>query len=498
MESSQKILDNKYIILQRLGSGGEGVAYLVRDIDSQDPNLRLVAKTLEFEGSEDEEEYEDDDEINSRILNVQKIFSKVSEIDPPHPNIIQCIRESKGKIIKDGKTQKNRNYLIFEYAPRGDLWKITQMAGGLGERCAKPIFQKILLGVQALHNIGVYHLDLKVDNIVLGANYIPKICDFGLASLERGFLDYSVGTRNYKPPQMFERHIRYTGEKADIFSLGCVLFALVVKGPWFNEAKRDDYYYKYIYRNQDADIQKYFEALSAKNNAISSLSKEFKDLYVQMIAYDEAHRPSIEQILNHAWFNEIRNLNDEAKKALDNEVRTLFSEKEKRIDDILEFDPHILDQFETFVSSDTRGGNGNERKPTFENDITPKYKNIEFVKGIHYIKLKGKLNHLNFMNKFIDNIIDNFGEENVEVDASSYKYKCDLIFLDKNDKEDEKDDKEGEENEEDDNEIKSKIQLKLYQIGQEEYCLRFLRKLGSLPQYYLKMMKLFELAKKLF
>ena len=124
---------------------------------------------------------------------------------------------------------------------------MTQLAGGFSERCAKPIFKKILLGVQALHNSGVYHLDLKVDNIVLDNHFNPKITGFKHASLENGILTKNVGTKNCKPPQMFESPIRYTGEKADIFSLGCVLFALVAKDPWFYEATSTDKYYRYIY-----------------------------------------------------------------------------------------------------------------------------------------------------------------------------------------------------------------------------------------------------------
>ena len=423
-------------------------------------------------------------------------------MNPPHPNVIRCITQSKGGIVRDGNLLKNRNYFIFEYAPKGDLWKITQLAGGFSERCAKPLFQKILLGVQALHNSGVYHLDLKVDNIVLDNDYNPKITDFGHASLQNGILTDNVGTKNCKPPQMFESPIRYTGEKADIFSLGCVLFALVAKGPWFKKAKKNDKYYRYIYTNQIEDRQKYFNVLSVGNDRVNSLSKEFKDLYIKMIAKNEEDRPpSIEDILNDVWFNEIRNLNDNEKNALNNEVLAEFSAKEQIIEDILNNNPHILDKFETFRTDnkENRGLNDSKRKPTFQSDINPKYKKIEFVKDNHYIQLKGKINHCYFMNKLIDNIINEYGEDNVEVNASSYKYKCDIDFMENNDEEENKNDdnEEEEEDKEESNENKCTIQLKLYQTGEEDFCLRFLRKLGNLPQYYLIIKKIFELVRKL-
>ena len=362
MEEDQRILDSRYIIEQRLGSGGEGIAYLVRDLNSPDPNLRLTAKILEFKGSEDEVEYKDDDDIQETINHTIQVFERIRTMNPQNPNIIRCIAQSKGGIVRNDILLRNRNYFIFEYAPKGDLWKMTQLAGGFSERCAKPIFKKILLGVQALHNSGVYHLDLKVDNIVLDNHFNPKITDFGLASLENGILTNSVGTKNCKPPQMFESPIRYTGEKADIFSLGCVLFALVAKDPWFYEATSTDKYYRYIYTNTIEDRQTYFDKLSVKNNVINLLSQEFKDLYIKMISKNEEDRPSIENILNDVWFNEISNLNPQQQMALDNEVQTQFLQKEQECNDIFEINPNLLEQFETFPT-DNRYMNFIKRKP---------------------------------------------------------------------------------------------------------------------------------------
>lgn len=68
--------------------------------------------------------------------------------------------------------------------------------------------------------------------------------------------------------------------------------------------------------------------------------------------------------------------------------------------------------------------------------------------------------------------------------------------MENNDKEENNnDDNEEEEDKEESNENKCTIQLKLYQTGEEEFCLRFLRKLGNLPQYYWNIMKIFELVR---
>lgn len=502
-----RIIDNQYIIKERIGSGGEGVAYLVRDIKSSDPELKLVAKILEFEDNELEEEYEEDDMIKKKINSAVEIFSRISKMNPQHENIIKCIYQNKGSITKNGNLIKHRNYFIFEYAEIGDLWKMITLTGGFGERCSKPIFKKILLGVQALHNIGIYHLDLKVDNILLDKYFNPKICDFGLAKMNNGILNFKLGTKNYKPPQMFLKPIKYTGKKADIFSLGCVLFAIVTGAEWFDSAERNDDFYKYIYRNNPDE---YFNKLSIKSAAVKSLTPEFKKLYLKMISIEEDDRPSIEEILEDKWFNEIKDLNDNKKTKLENDVLSKFKKKKQDMDKIIEDDHHIFDIYETFTLCDTKGGKfDDDKKPAFKNNLKPKYKKIIYAVNNHYIKIKGNLNYNYFMNKLVDNIIEKFGEDTI-FSLSEYNYKCVLKFEENNNKtkdndkkenEEDKEEDKGEDNEDDDeddeilNENKCKIQLKLYQIGEEEFCLRFLRESGNLPQYYSNVMKLYELVK---
>ena len=299
---NKKIIDDKYIIEKRVGSGGEGVAYLVKDIDNKDTTLK-VAKVLEFELDQNEIEYELDEEKEKAINHAIDIFTKISLMNPYSPYIIRCFFQKKGKITKNNQLIKNRNYFIFEYAPKGDLWKIINLGGTFEEKYAKIIFQKILYGVQALHNSGIYHLDLKLENIVLDNNYNPKICDFGLATTNTGILTYKVGTEKYQPPQMNENPIKYTGEKADIFSLGCLLFGLVANQPSFDRAEKYDEKYKYIINNK----QKIFlKKLGAKNKKVNSLKPEFINLYIKMISYEEKDRPTIEEILKDEWFNEIK------------------------------------------------------------------------------------------------------------------------------------------------------------------------------------------------
>ena len=226
----KKIIDNRYIKDKTLGTGGEGVAYLVLDKETQ---KQYVAKIIEQKDNKEKIEYVKDKKFEKDLEEIKRMFNKISLIQSPY--IICCIKEGKGNITLNNEILKNRNYFIFEYASRSDLFKIIKITGGFKERHSKLIFKKILLGVQALHNAHIYHLDLKAENIVIDDQINPKICDYGFATDQQGLLTDTKGTNRYLAPQKFLNQ-PYSGEKADIFSLGCILFLLVLGGFCFGRA----------------------------------------------------------------------------------------------------------------------------------------------------------------------------------------------------------------------------------------------------------------------
>ena len=112
----------------------------------------------------------------------------------------------------------------------------------ISERYAKYIFLKILKGVQEIHKAGFCHLDLKFENIVLDEKYNPIICDFGYASEYSSKLTRYQGTLGYAPLEVI-KNIPFDGIKADIFSLGVILFGMLTKRKVFYKEKL--YFYRY-------------------------------------------------------------------------------------------------------------------------------------------------------------------------------------------------------------------------------------------------------------
>ena len=194
-----------------------------------------------------------------------------------------------------------------------------------------------------MHGVGVCHRNLTLQAILLDQNFNPKISNFAFAKL---FIENnqviqlieSIGTLNYMPPQMYN-HQPYSGEKADIFSLGVILFALVTGVNGFKTPTNNDNYYKSI-RNRN--INEYWNKIAPFLKNANNLSLDFKNLYISMVAFNENVRPNIAQILQNHWFNEINILNNEQLIDLENNVRNEFVAREPHlIQDIDDLDDHI-------------------------------------------------------------------------------------------------------------------------------------------------------------
>ena len=201
------------------------------------------------------------------------------------------------------------DFLLLKYATKGSLINYI-LNKGLDEKIVKIIFNKILLCINAIHEVGVCHLDLKPDNILLNENYEIKIFDFGYSALQKKKVDleklnyFYIGNFFFKSPEMFNI-IPYNGMKSDIFSLGITLYYLI-KGlfPPNGFENKDKNFYKQ-YKNYKQYLNIILE--DAKKN----FSKDCYYVISQMTKENGEERPSIQKILEYDWFNEIKDLKDE-------------------------------------------------------------------------------------------------------------------------------------------------------------------------------------------
>jgi 5'-AMP-activated protein kinase catalytic alpha subunit len=179
-------------------------------------------------------------------------------------------------------------YIVMEYVSGGELFELIVLKQRLTEPEACKYFQQIIGAVEYLHKVGVAHRDIKPENLLLDYNKDIKIVDFGLSNLyNKGeLLKTPCGSPSYAAPEMLSCNC-YNGMKADIWSIGIVLFAMVCGFLPFDE-KNDDRLFKMI--------------KEGKYNLPTFLSHNVKDLIKRILITDPKRRLSFEAIKNHPWF----------------------------------------------------------------------------------------------------------------------------------------------------------------------------------------------------
>jgi len=203
-----------YEILGELGRGGMGVVYQAR----QTKVNRLVALKMILADRPTG--------LHERIR-FQIEVEAVAHLR--HLNIVQLYE------IGD---HNDRPFFSLEFCDGGSLaqrlksWKP-------GPREAAALIETLARAIHYAHLRGIVHRDLKPANILLTADGIPKITDFGLAKRTEGGHDLSqsgaiLGTAAYMAPEQALGKVRDTGPAADVYALGAILYELLTGRPPFS------------------------------------------------------------------------------------------------------------------------------------------------------------------------------------------------------------------------------------------------------------------------
>ena len=188
----------------------------------------------------------------------------------------------------------------MEYVEGGELFDYVTNYEQLEEDETAYIFRQILAALLNAHRLGIYHRDLKPENILINIlqdseseRFDPqvKLCDFGMAALQaKGrLLSTPCGSYHYAAPEVYDKH--YDGSKADVWSLGVILYVMLTGMlPWeeVDCANPNWEWYQKIktrpYTDQDW------------------LSHEVRDLISRMLVVNPRKRITLESIWNHAYF----------------------------------------------------------------------------------------------------------------------------------------------------------------------------------------------------
>ncbi|VEN43423.1 unnamed protein product [Callosobruchus maculatus] len=154
----------------------------------------------------------------SVLMKVEREIAIMKLIDHPHVLGLTDVYENKKYL-----------YLVLEHVSGGELFDYLVKKGRLTPKEARRFFRQIISALDFCHSHSICHRDLKPENLLLDEKNNIKIADFGMASLQPmgSMLETSCGSPHYACPEVI-RGEKYDGRKADVWSCGVILYALLV------------------------------------------------------------------------------------------------------------------------------------------------------------------------------------------------------------------------------------------------------------------------------
>lgn len=225
-----------------------------------------------------------------------------------HPNVISMVHyENERDTLQKGEV-KRVSYILMEYAPYGDFFDFVSKNGDkLDEKLIRGFFRQLIDGIEYLHEQGIAHLDLKPENLLLGANFKLKIADFDLSHVKGDAKILSRGTKFYRGPELWKSNATRGDLKlpfaADIYSAGIILFIMKTGGiyPHSEDTTFEGLDLADLMHNKNAEFWKKHAEIQEKDQ--SFFDKDFKELFNAMTKHNPEDRISIKEIKQSKWYN---------------------------------------------------------------------------------------------------------------------------------------------------------------------------------------------------
>ncbi|GMH38284.1 hypothetical protein BSKO_06168 [Bryopsis sp. KO-2023] len=212
--------------------------------------------------------------------------------------------------------------IVMDYCPNKTLFDWIQLHECLTEDQAKQFCIQIVSGLIYLHRQGIALRDLKLENLLLDAEWNIKICDLGFATSDEFSRPKSfLGTPEYYSPELIHmaddafknawfclfRKVNigpYDGKKVDAWTLGIVLFAMLFGQTPFAFPNEDPMYSVHRTRRMKYSIPE-----RTRNNIPVSIA--CRNLLERLLEEDPIDRLSVDGMLEHEWLRPLRHSIDE-------------------------------------------------------------------------------------------------------------------------------------------------------------------------------------------
>ncbi len=204
MIDPETIIDGRYRVISRLGSGGMADVYLAQD---QLLGREVAVKVLHHHFAEDHEFVE----------RFRREASSAAALS--HPNIVG---------IFDRGEWNGTYYIAMEYVAGRSLKTIVREQGPLEPTLAIDIVIQILRAARSAHRRGVIHRDLKPHNVILDEEGRARVTDFGIARAGASDMTLTgsiMGTAQYLSPEQAQGFA--VSAASDLYSIGVILYELL-------------------------------------------------------------------------------------------------------------------------------------------------------------------------------------------------------------------------------------------------------------------------------
>lgn len=256
-----------------LGEGRFGKVYCARVRNGGD--MRVALKIMRS-----------DRQANAEIAILRQI--------PRHPNIIQ--------LLSAHMHTPFGNLIALELANLGEFFDFLSYGGRFPESCARYFFHQILTACSYLHEHGIFHRDIKLENMLLTSELVVKICDFNTsvkARPEQQFLD-NAGSARYQAPEIIfapETGLPFQAGPCDIFAMGVVLYMLLTCKHVFDKPNMEDPGFQCI-------IARNYDFLWTRCGLLQVISREAQDLLARMLEPEPSRRITMDQVRQHPWIRQ--------------------------------------------------------------------------------------------------------------------------------------------------------------------------------------------------
>jgi beta-lactam-binding protein with PASTA domain len=252
------LVDGRYKIVSRLGSGGMADVYLAED---QQLGRKVALKLLHRRFAEDPDFVE-------RFRREAQAAAGLQ-----HPNVVS---------VYDRGSYDGTYYIAMEYLPGRTLKQVIRQDAPIDPIRAIDITIQILKAARFAHRRGVIHRDLKPHNVIVDESDHAKVTDFGIARAGASDMTETgsiMGTAQYLSPEQAQGHA--VSEASDLYSVGVVLYELVTGRVPFDAEAAVTIALKHV-----------SEAPVPPTSVSPSVPIELEQVILWALNKDPAHRPN--------------------------------------------------------------------------------------------------------------------------------------------------------------------------------------------------------------